>query len=400
VIAPSTYLTCGDDTTRDGCYPVTSAPTRWARTDVDRILGSMRRSVLHMVAAAFLAALLAPTAALAAPARPPLSPVSYSVTATDSLTTNAIDLLISFNAAQAELSSLDAKIAIVATQTAEQSATLDAAVRTYDTAQKVYNERAVEMYQAGDYDLISILLDADSFADLVARLEVVSRILEADRYALEELEIVADQARFQSARLDALTAELTALRSARTQRATTATTAQTSLATLEPQLTFEGDTALDSVRSADSAYRAKWVAASVPGTVTVRTRTARVLPYPEKYLSSRYHYARYRTTDMVFQAVATSYGTRFNGCVTASGQILNTTDFTCAHSSLPIGTWLAVSRTDPATAVVNRIIVVVNDRGPYIANRDMALSRAAADALGLSGSTVGTVQCEIVKPLP
>lgn len=360
----------------------------------------VRKFLVHSLALAFVAALLTPACAFAVPSRPPAGPVSYSVSATDSLSTNAIDLAISLNSAQSELSALDGKIAIVASQTAEQSATIDAAVRSYEEAQRVYNERAVALYQGGDYDLLSILLDADSFSDLVARLELVTRILDADRYALEELEIVADEARFQAARLDTLTAQLAALRTARDQRNLTVTTSQTSLNALQMQLTTQGSLALDSVRTAEAVFRQNWVSASVPASVTVPSRNVKVSPYSDAYRSSRYHYPSYRTTDIAFSAVASYAGDAFTGCVTASGETFNATDFTCAHATLPVGTWLAVTRRDAETSQTYRVIVVVNDRGPYLAGSDLQLAKGAAAALGLIDAGAGPVDCEIVKPLP
>lgn len=362
----------------------------------------MRKVCLHIVAALAATAIAiaaAPASARAAVPAPPKAPVSYSVTATDSLTTNAIDLLVSLNSSQAELASLDARIAVVSRAAEEQSATLDAAVRAYDEAQKVYDDRVVEMYQAGDYTLLSILLDADSFGDLIARVEVVSRILDADRTALQEVEIVADQARFQSARLESLKAELTALQTVRQQRSLSVTTTQASLTALELQLTFDGRVNLDAVRAAESSYRQRWVASSVPTNTLVPTRSARVSPFPERYLTSRFHYRRYETQALEFTAMANWRGDDFNGCITMSGQTFNASDYTCAHPTLPIGSWLAVSRTDPATEAVYRVIVVVNDRGPYVSGRDLQLSRAAADALGLIELGVSSVQCEVVKPV-
>lgn len=359
----------------------------------------MRKLFFHSVAMALLALALTPLAAYAAPPKPPSAPVSYSVAATDSLTTNAIDLLVSLNSSQAELSSLDGRIAVVTRAAEEQSAALDAAVRAYDEAQKVYDDRVVEMYQAGDFTLLSILLDAESFADLITRVEVVSRILDTDRTALQELEIVADQARFQSARLESLKTELTALQTIRTQRAASVTTNQASLTALELQLGFEGRVNLDAIRAAEASYRQRWVSSSVPTNTVVPVRSVRVLPYPERYTSSRFHYRRYDTQALEFNAIAAWRGDDYNGCATVSGQTFNADDFTCAHPTLPIGTWLAVSRSDPLTQETLRAIVVVNDRGPYVAGRDLQLSRAAATVLGLAEIGVGQVQCEVVKPV-
>jgi len=68
--------------------------------------------------------------------------------------------------------------------------------------------------------------------------------------------------------------------------------------------------------------------------------------------------------------------------------LLSSETLTCASRTLPFGTVLALTRGS------RRVIVYVNDRGPYIAGRDLDLSKAAAAALGFSG--VATVQVEVV----
>ena len=64
---------------------------------------------------------------------------------------------------------------------------------------------------------------------------------------------------------------------------------------------------------------------------------------------------------------------------------------TCAHPTLPMGTWLRV------TNLKNRksTFVRVNDRGPVLEGRIVDLSFAAAKSLGLAG--VGQVRLEAVR---
>ena len=64
---------------------------------------------------------------------------------------------------------------------------------------------------------------------------------------------------------------------------------------------------------------------------------------------------------------------------------------TCAHPTLPMGTWLRV------TNLKNRrtAFVRVNDRGPVLSDRIVDLSAAAARAVGLAG--VGKVKLETVR---
>ena len=85
---------------------------------------------------------------------------------------------------------------------------------------------------------------------------------------------------------------------------------------------------------------------------------------------------------------ASWYGPGFNGRPTASGAIYDQEAWTVASKELPLGTLLAVSRGD------RRVLLLVNDRGPYVDNRVLDLSAAAARALGVGG--VAPVSAEIV----
>ena len=87
---------------------------------------------------------------------------------------------------------------------------------------------------------------------------------------------------------------------------------------------------------------------------------------------------------------ASWYGPGFNGRPTASGAIYDQEGWTVASKELPLGTLLVVSRGD------RRVLLLVNDRGPYVAGRVLDLSAAGARALGLSG--VAPVSAEVVAP--
>ena len=78
------------------------------------------------------------------------------------------------------------------------------------------------------------------------------------------------------------------------------------------------------------------------------------------------------------QGTASWYGPYFHGRITATGEIFNQNELTVAHKSLPFGTQLKVRNL-----LNNRTVVVrVNDRGPYIGERSLDLSWAAAKCLG------------------
>ena len=78
---------------------------------------------------------------------------------------------------------------------------------------------------------------------------------------------------------------------------------------------------------------------------------------------------------------ASWYGKLFNGRKTASGERFNMNALTCAHRSLPLGSWVRVTNLSN----MKSIFVRVNDRGPVPRSRIMDLSYAAARRLGMDG---------------
>jgi len=66
---------------------------------------------------------------------------------------------------------------------------------------------------------------------------------------------------------------------------------------------------------------------------------------------------------------------------TASGQLFNPNQLTAAHKKLPFGTKVKVTNLKNNRSVV----VVINDRGPYIRNRIIDLSKFAAKSIGIEG---------------
>ncbi len=88
------------------------------------------------------------------------------------------------------------------------------------------------------------------------------------------------------------------------------------------------------------------------------------------------------------RAVASWYGPGFHGKLTASGERYNMHAMTCAHKSLPFGTRLKIVNVESGKSAV----VVVNDRGPFVRGRDIDVSKAAAQKLGIIGSGTGRVK--------
>ena len=73
---------------------------------------------------------------------------------------------------------------------------------------------------------------------------------------------------------------------------------------------------------------------------------------------------------------------------TASGEMMNPSDMTAAHRSLPFGTRVLVENLSNGHSVVVRI----NDRGPFVQGRIIDVSQAAASSLGMLGSGTARVR--------
>jgi len=91
--------------------------------------------------------------------------------------------------------------------------------------------------------------------------------------------------------------------------------------------------------------------------------------------------------------VASWYGQEFAGRTTANGEIFDPLLFTAAHRTLPFGT--VVDVTNAKTGQLVR--VRVNDRGPFVGNRMIDLSYAAAQQIGLIDPGSGEVDVRIVS---
>jgi rare lipoprotein A len=92
------------------------------------------------------------------------------------------------------------------------------------------------------------------------------------------------------------------------------------------------------------------------------------------------------------QGVASWYGYPHHGRLTASGRRFNMYELTAAHRTLPIGTRVRV------TNLLNRraVTVTVTDRGPFVKNRVLDLSYAAARQIDMIRPGTAPVQLEIV----
>jgi len=90
--------------------------------------------------------------------------------------------------------------------------------------------------------------------------------------------------------------------------------------------------------------------------------------------------------------IASWYGHPYHGRVAASGEIYDMELLTAAHRTLPFGTWVRVVNLDNEKTVEVRI----NDRGPFIDDRVIDLSNAAANAIDMIGPGLARVRLEVM----
>ena len=101
--------------------------------------------------------------------------------------------------------------------------------------------------------------------------------------------------------------------------------------------------------------------------------------------------SRYRA-----EGLASWYGDDFHGRLTANGEIYDMQAISAAHPTMPMPSYARVTNL----ATRKSLIVRVNDRGPYHANREIDLSARAADLLGFRSHGIARVRVEYVGAAP
>jgi rare lipoprotein A len=114
-------------------------------------------------------------------------------------------------------------------------------------------------------------------------------------------------------------------------------------------------------------------------TYEVLGHTYRTLPSSEGYVE---------------RGIASWYGTKFHGRPTSSMEPYDLYAMTAAHRSLPLPSYVEVRNLENG----RRVVVKVNDRGPFHPNRIIDLSYAAAGKLGILDKGTGLVELRAIDP--
>jgi rare lipoprotein A len=95
------------------------------------------------------------------------------------------------------------------------------------------------------------------------------------------------------------------------------------------------------------------------------------------------------------RGIASWYGRKFHGEKTSTGEVYDMYAMTAAHPTLPLPSYARVT----SVATGRSVVVRVNDRGPFLQNRVIDLSYAAATRLGIAQKGSGEVEVEAIIPV-
>jgi rare lipoprotein A len=105
-----------------------------------------------------------------------------------------------------------------------------------------------------------------------------------------------------------------------------------------------------------------------------------------------FHSVAFATFGQVQTGKASFYADKFEGSPTASGEKYKHSKLTAAHKTLPFGTKVKVTNVSNNKTVE----VTINDRGPYVENRVIDLSKSAAEKLGFINQGIADVRIEVI----
>lgn len=114
---------------------------------------------------------------------------------------------------------------------------------------------------------------------------------------------------------------------------------------------------------------------------------------PYEVWGKRYHVLP-TAEGYVAEGIASWYGKKFHGYKTANGEVYDMYQLSAAHKSLPLPSYAEITNLENG----RKILVRVNDRGPFHDNRIIDLSYAAAVRLDVVKKGTARVKIEVIDP--
>jgi rare lipoprotein A len=119
------------------------------------------------------------------------------------------------------------------------------------------------------------------------------------------------------------------------------------------------------------------------------------VPVERRIPPSEQKIVKKETAQGVQYGIASWYGKDFHGKPTSSGEIYDMYQLTCAHNTFPLGTMVMVTHIENGKSVELK----VNDRGPFVKDRIIDLSYAAAQIIGMYEKGTAYVKVETIGPV-
>jgi rare lipoprotein A len=116
----------------------------------------------------------------------------------------------------------------------------------------------------------------------------------------------------------------------------------------------------------------------------------------EPYQVGGVWYVPHEQPDYNETGTASWYGEAFDQKSTADGEIFDMNGFSAAHTTLPLPSLVEVTNLENG----RKLVVRVNDRGPFVGGRIIDLSHAAAQELGYADKGLAKVRVRYVGPAP
>lgn len=264
-------------------------------------------------------------------------------------------------------------------------------------AREKVEERAVEMYMSSSSgDELEMLLAAEDLAELALITEVQAAAAHVEEEFVDDLEAVAVAAESDQDELEdkksALLAAQAEVAAVEEEIAGSLDERKQALADLSAEIEVLQAEARRAAREAAEAAAREAAREAVTPTIPSN------LPAPTGDLADRLVGTGptsgvpdlFTTTGVTFEGEASWYGPGFEGNLTANGDVYDSSLYTAASKTLPLNTYLYIEYEGRGC------VVLVNDRGPYVGNRILDLSRGTAAAIGMEHAGVGWVTAEIL----
>lgn len=133
---------------------------------------------------------------------------------------------------------------------------------------------------------------------------------------------------------------------------------------------------------------------NVPDAIPKVEKISKRVNPPSYVVQGKRYYVLPTATGYDKIGTASWYGTKFHGHLTSTGERYDMTSMSAANKELPIPCYAEVTNLKNQ----RKVIVKVNDRGPFVSNRIIDLSYAAAQKLGMTGTGTAKVRVRTIDP--